>query len=84
MPSEPHPSFYTLRTTGGHQATLYVPPDDGPWQAATQYARASFASDSQLAELRIATEAEVAALTARLEGALLAPTLCRNPVPTQR
>jgi hypothetical protein len=32
-----------------------------PWQVANQYARASIASDSQLAELRIATEAEIAA-----------------------
>jgi hypothetical protein len=33
MPSEPHPSFYTLRTNGDNQATLYATPDDDPWQA---------------------------------------------------
>jgi hypothetical protein len=70
MPPEPRPAFYTLRTTRGHQATIYVTPDDDPWQAATQYARASIASDSQLAELRIASEAEIAALTAAFEKAL--------------
>ncbi len=68
MPSEPRPSFYTLRTTDGHQATIYVAPDGDPWQAATQYARTSFAGDSQLAALRIASEAEIAAHTAQLKG----------------
>jgi hypothetical protein len=33
MPSVPRPSFYTLRTTHGRQATIYVPRDDDPWQA---------------------------------------------------
>jgi hypothetical protein len=67
MPSQSRPSYYTLSTTDGRQVTIYVAPDDDPWQAATQYARASFASDSQLAALRIASQAEIAALTAQLE-----------------
>jgi hypothetical protein len=41
----------------------------------TAKTRASFASDSQLAGLLIATEAEIAALTAQPEAAQLEPTL---------
>jgi hypothetical protein len=79
MPPVPRPSFYTLRTTHGYQATIYVAPHDDPWQTATQHARASFASDSQLAELRIASQAEIAAFTAQLPNAPLEPVLPPEP-----
>jgi len=66
MPPQRRPSCYTLSTNDGNQATLHVAPDDDPWQAATHYARASVASDSHLAELRIASETEIAGFTAHL------------------
>jgi hypothetical protein len=84
MPSETRPTFFTLRTTSGQPATRFVPPDDDPWQAATQHARASFAADSQLAELRIASEAKIAALNARLEDAPLAVARAPDRVPVLR
>ncbi len=49
------------------QAT-YVPPNDDPWQAATQHVRASFAS-----------KAATAALTAQLEAAPLKPITALDP-----
>ena len=81
MPSQAPPSFYTLTTTDGHQATLYVAPDDDPWQVATQYARSRIASDNYLAELRIATQAEIAAFTAQLQGAPPAPSTAGGTTP---
>jgi len=69
MSSQPRPAYYTFTTTHGHQASVYVPPDDDPWQAATHYARASVESDSHLAELRIASEVEIAGYSVQLKGA---------------
>ena len=70
------PFFYTLRTTDGRQATIYVPPDDNPWQAEPQYARASFENDSHLAELRI--PARLRSQASRPNSRTCRP---RNPVP---
>lgn len=36
MSSQSRPSYYMLIATDGHQAILCVPPDDDPWQTATQ------------------------------------------------
>jgi hypothetical protein len=79
MSSQPRLAYYAFTTTDGHQATIYVAPDDDPWQVATQYVRAHIASDSHLAALRIASQAESAALTAQLEGAQLEAALPPEP-----
>jgi hypothetical protein len=69
LPSETRPTFYTLRTTCDREATIHIPPGGDPWQAATLHARAAFASDSELAELRIASDAETTTMQPQLEAA---------------
>ena len=57
-------AYFTLTTTGGHQAVVPVRPGQDRWLIAVRYVRACFLGDVYLADLKPATPQEIAAFQA--------------------